>query len=365
MTIPRRGFLAQALGAMAAAAQTRRGSGPFRVGCMNVNVYSHLMPLWAPLINPRPGQKDTPFTGMRITHCWEIDPAKSEEFAKTYDCEPVRNFDDMVGKVDGIISGGYYEHGWNHILHEPYLKAGLPNLINRPFANSLAKARRMIDVARRSGATILTPSAHELNESIARAKAWAAGKRIICYNATNSFDDYPTHGLHGVWMVCKAIAESGNRVVSVSYRANNWHSPPGVLTFEHADPQGRQFFGALHQVSGSWGTVEIHTAEEYGGKLFAIQPGTGFPFNKTEVWAPPVWVFQHMAMHKEMPQTFDQIFEKTRVFLAGWRSVLENRGAPVRVEDVPETWCSPVELPTHPDQRPVVEMFRKKFGPEL
>ena len=40
---------------------------PFRVGFLNVDSYSH-MPLWAPHINPRPGEKDTPFTGMRITH---------------------------------------------------------------------------------------------------------------------------------------------------------------------------------------------------------------------------------------------------------------------------------------------------------
>ena len=68
-----------------------------------------------------------------------------------YNCEAVRNFDDMLGKVDGIISGGYYNYPWNHILHEPYLEAGLPNLINRPFANSLLKARKMIDTARKNG----------------------------------------------------------------------------------------------------------------------------------------------------------------------------------------------------------------------
>ena len=30
----------------------------FRVGCLNVSSYSHLS-LWAPLINPRKGEKDT------------------------------------------------------------------------------------------------------------------------------------------------------------------------------------------------------------------------------------------------------------------------------------------------------------------
>ena len=157
----RRNFLTRVPVSLAAVsqagAQARRDPGvPFRIGCLNVHNYSHLFPLWAPLMNPRAEKKEIALTGMRITHCWEIDSARSAEFAKIYHCEAVRNFDDMLGKVDGIISGGYYQYPWNQILHQPYLEAGLPNLINRPFASSLVKARKMIDTARKHGATILS-----------------------------------------------------------------------------------------------------------------------------------------------------------------------------------------------------------------
>ena len=344
-----------------ASEKTKNSGKFFRVGCLNVHSYSHLIGIWGPLINPRKGQKDTPFTGMRITHCWDIEPDKSEEFAALYGCETVKNFDDMLGKVDGIISGGYYNHPWNHIVHEPYLKAGLPNLINRPFANSLAKSQKIIDMAKKYNATILVPSSHEHTEAISRAKAWATGKNILCYAATNSFDDYPTHGVHGVYMVCRAIAEAGNPVVSVAYRTKSWYSPPGVLTYEHMDKDGRIFYGNLHQVSGSWGTVQIYTREAYGGESFPIRTGTGYPFNKTEIWAPTIWAFQNMALYGEMPQTFDQIYHKTAVFLAGWKSVLDTNGNPVRLDDVPEEWESPVELPNHPDHT-TASLFRKKFG---
>lgn len=333
---------------------------PFRVGFLNVDSYSH-MPLWAPAINPRVGQKDTPFTGMRITHCWDIEYEKAKAIAESYGCEVVKNFDDMLGKVDGVISGGYYNHPWNHILHEPYLEAGLPNLINRPFANSLAKARKMIELAEKHGATILAPSSHEHNEPISRAKAWASDKQIVCYTATNSFDDYPTHGIHGVYMVCKAVVEAGNPVVSVAYQADSWHSPPGVITFEHVNSEGHQFYGTLHQVSGSWGTVQIHTREAYGGENFRIHTGTGYPYDKTEIWVPTIWAFQNMALHNEMPQTFGQLQHKTSVFLAGWKSVLENDGKPVKLTDVPEEWEAPAELPNHPDHD-TISLFQKKFG---
>jgi hypothetical protein len=237
----------------------------------------------------------------------------------------------------------------------------LPNLINRPFANSLSKARKIIEMAKKHNAAILVPSSHEHNESIARAKAWAAGKKIICYNATNSFDDYPTHGVHGVYMICKAIAEAGNPVESVSYKARSWYSPPGILTYEHKGEDGESFYGTLHQVSGSWGTIQIHTPEHYGGESFNIYRGTGYPFNKTEVWAPTIWAFQNMALYGEMPQTFDQIYHKTNVFLAGWKSILENDGKAVKLSDIPEDWESPVILPNHPDHT-TGELFKKRFG---
>ncbi|HYM10708.1 MAG TPA: Gfo/Idh/MocA family oxidoreductase [Bryobacterales bacterium] len=369
-SITRRRFFQQApafAGAAAPAQSPRRWSPgePFRIGCLNVSTYSHLADLWAPFMNPRAGRGETPLTGMRITHCWEIEPDKAEAFAKTYGCQAVRNFDDMLGKVDGIISGGYYNYPWNHILHQPYLEAGLPNLINRPFADTVAKTRRILDLAQKHNAAILVPSAFEYTEAITRAKSWAHGKKILCYTATNSFDDYPSHGVHGVYLISKAVAEAGNPVVSVAYQAKQWWTPPGVMTFEHADPSGRSFFGALHQVSGSWGTIQIHTPEEYGGKNFLIRTGVEFPFNKTEVWAPTIWAFQNMAMNQAMPaampQTYDQILHKTNVFLAGFHSILANDGKPVRLDQVPDDWHSPVELPDRPGD-PTVSLFIKKFG---
>ena len=361
----RRDFLTRAPVSLAAVsqagAQARRDRGaPFRIGCLNVHNYSHLLPLWAPLMNPRLEKKEIALTGMRITHCWEIDSARSAEFAKMYHCEAVRNFDDMLGKVDGIISGGYYQYPWNHILHQPYLEAGLPNLINRPFASSLAKARKMIDTARKHGATILCPSAYEYTDAIARAKAWVTGKKILCYGATNAFDEYPTHGVHGVYMIHRAIAEAGNPIVSAGYRAKNWYSTPGVMTFEHQDKTGNSFLGTLHQINGPWGTLQIHTAEETAGKQFNILGGTGFPFSATEAWAPTIWAYQRMALYNEMPESFESIWEKTRVFLAGFRSVLDG-GKVTRLNEVPEDWEAPVELPAKAGD-PTVGQFRKMFG---
>ena len=162
-------------------------------------------------------------------------------------------------------------------------------------------------------------------------------------------------------MICRAIVEAGNLVESVSYRASNWYSPPGILTYEHKGADGESFYGTLHQVSGSWGTIQIHTPETYGGESFNIHRGTGYPFNKTEIWAPTIWAFQKMALYGDMPQTLDQIYHKTNIFLAGWKSILDNNGKAVKLTDITENWESPVILPNHPDHN-TVDLFKKKFG---
>jgi predicted dehydrogenase len=368
-TKSRRSFIGGALAAGAAAAAVSRSEAQqaapkgdiLRVGCLNVWSYSHLNGIWGPVMNARKGEKDTPFTNLRMTHCWDIEEDKAKEFGKNYGCEAVKNFDDMLGKVDCIISGGYYNHGWNHIIHAPYLEAGIPNLINRPFANSMVKAKKIIELAKKGKAPILVPSSHEHNEAIVRAKSWATGKNIICYGATNSFDDYPTHGVHGLYLCCKAVAEAGFPVVSVAYRTNSWYAPPGVLTFEHRNKDGSSFYGTLHEVSGSWGTIQIHTPEAYGGETFSIRYGIGYPYDKTEIWATPIWAMERMAMYGDMPQTYEQILHKTNVFLAGWKSVLDAGGKPVKLTEVPEDWESPIQLPNHPTDN-TVELFKKKFG---
>jgi hypothetical protein len=355
---PALGIAAAASGVRGAVAEENDShQSILRIGCLNVKSYSHLASHWASIINPP--NDEVRLTGMRITHCWDIDAEGAKGFANSYECVAVPHFDDMLGKVDGIINGGYYNHGWNHILHEPYLEAGLPNLINRPLANSLAKARKMVETARKSGATILVPSAFEHNNEIAGAKSWATGKKLVSYHATNGADDYPTHGIHGVYMVFRTIVEAHNPVVSVGYRAKSWHRPPGIMTIEHRDNEGRQFFGTIDQ-TGGWGAIRIR-ADSEPPRSFAIVPGNGYPFNKTQVWAPTLWAFEHMARRRQMPQSLDQILDKNNIFLAGWRSILENDGNPVKLDQVPVDWETPVKLPNRPSDT-TASLFEKEFG---
>lgn len=341
--------LGATLGLPAALADDERAE--LRVGVMNLQPYSH-MGLWAPIIKS--------FTRMRITHTWDINPKIAEGYAEGYKATAVKNFDDMLGKVDVIISGGYYNNPWNHIIHEPYLEAGIPNLINRPFANSLAKGAKMIELARKHKAPILVPSTFEHTHAMVQAKLFATGKKITCYNATNSSDDYSTHGIHGVYLAMRAIAEAGNPVISVAQQAKDWHSSPALVTYEHQDPEGRTFMGTLHLGSFGLGGIRIHTQQDYGGKGFQIDHGSGYPYDKTHLWAPTLWELESMARGNDPSQTLEQIDHKHKVYMAGFYSLLENEGKPTRPDEVPADWEAPVDLPGL--QHGVTDKFRKRFG---
>ena len=89
-----------------------------RVGALNISVYSHLGAHWARLING-----PMSYTGMRITHCWDINAESAKGFAQGIQATAVKNFDDMLGKVDAVIDGGYYNHAFRSEEHTSELQS--------------------------------------------------------------------------------------------------------------------------------------------------------------------------------------------------------------------------------------------------
>ena len=73
---------------------------------------------------------------MDITHVWDVDKKAAEEFAKRMDAVVVNKYDDMVGKIDGLILADFGDVPYQHLIAKPYLEAGIPCYISRPFACS-------------------------------------------------------------------------------------------------------------------------------------------------------------------------------------------------------------------------------------
>jgi predicted dehydrogenase len=319
----------------------------------------HLGGLWMPLINTT--GKSIRQTGMIVTHGWDLNPATKEEFSKKWGVTPVKNHTDLIGKVDAVISSDYYAIDANPKMVEPFLEAGVPIFINRPFSTNLAGAKRMIETARKYKTPIMCASSFEFTRDteIAREEVQKIGKSIQGYSATNSMSDYSTHGIHGLYMLHRVV---GGPLKAISYRTPDWKKPNGLMTFEHPDRGGSgTFYGTLQEIGGGLTNASFKVwkgGSNYFEQWWFWERG---PFDRDKfMWVPMLIEMQRMFITREMYESYDSILEKTLWYLAGFKSHLDNKGGYVELEGFDEGWKAPI-VPSS-GSFDYVKEYKKYFG---
>jgi predicted dehydrogenase len=270
----------------------------------------------------------------------------------------------MIGKVDAIVMADFASLFWNHDLVRPYLEAGIPTFVNRPFASSLKNARDMIETARRHKAPLMCGSSLEYVQAVDSVRHGVAELgELTGFVADNAMSDYATHGVHGIYFVYACL---GGGVKTVSYQAEDWTRPNGLMTFRYAGRNGgADFWGALQQAyrSGSaWIKVCGRGATKRGdGYMNDVsferqmdwpREGRG-PTTDSAIWLPMLHAMQRMFETGEMPEPYENIYEKTQLFIGGFYSLLEKGGAPVALGDIPPEWeCPRDRSPMNPNRFP-------------
>lgn len=302
---------------------------------------THINSLWGPLINP-PGSPWTRLTGMVMTRVWDKDPQVAAAFTKKYGCRAVRRFDDMAGKVDGVILSDFISAHSFYELARPYLEAGTPIFINRPFAYSMRRAKMITDLSRKTGTPIMCGDTHEYVKEVNIVRDRVKEMEpLMGVHATNSMSDYPSHGIHGIYWLHACL---GGGVRAVSYITPDWRTPNGLCVLEYGPrvKDGQVFYAGLHQI--------VPTATNASITLYGRQSRSfrlDFMWEKSEwdrmvlMFLQPVLAMQKMFETGVMPESHDLILDKTRVFLAGFYSAAEKGGAPVKVDELPEEWTAP------------------------
>ncbi|MHB9030739.1 MAG: Gfo/Idh/MocA family oxidoreductase [Candidatus Latescibacterota bacterium] len=322
----------------------------------------HIDSIWGPLINPM-GDKNR-VTGMVMTHAWDNDAAALDGFAKKYDVKKVAGYADMVGKVDAVILSDFGALPWHQDLARPYLEAGVPMFINRPFATSLKNARDMIETARKGNAPIMCGSSLEYVQAVDSIRQELPGLGAITgYVADNAQSDYATHGVHGIYFVYACV---GGGVRTVSYQCDDWTRPNGAMTFEYQGRNGGANFWGLLQQSYRSGSAWIRvsgrgTTKRGDGYSNDVQverqmdwprEGRG-PVVDSAIWLPMIHAMQRMFETGKMPESYENIYEKTQMFIGGFYSHLEKKGAPVALNDIPLDWeCPRTRPPFDPNRFP-------------
>ena len=333
-----------------------------------LGAYSHSNGIWGNYLNPPGGEVRR--TGMVYTKVWSADPKIAESFREKYGGDIVKRFDSMVGKVHGMIVDDFYAVAYNYKLARPYLEAGIPTFVNRPYADSMMKARDMTNRAKKGGAPLMTGSSWEHLKEVHTVRQKVNINEVTGYEAWNSCSDYYSHGLHGVWW---AYATAGGGIQAVSMKSKNWRT----CANPH-DPEKSSITYVLYKDRGKGpfiGKINEGQMPGIGSNNCAItfQPGNRThihhavdPWGRAEfVWLPMLHRIQWMFETGNLFQKHDEILEKTAMFIAAFRSHLEMKGQMVGLDTLPEEWAigSPyLNGASKEGIEPYIKLFGKEKG---
>ena len=362
----RRTFLKSAAVAASAVALTGTGaaaqsasspSGKLRIGVVGV-VNSFTSWSWSDLIehdregnNPWGGSFKTPFLGMDITHVWDLDSEAAQEYAQRLDAVAVKRFDDMVGKVDGVIFGVMDDVPWYKYLARPYIEAGIPVYLSRPFAYCLRDVDEILDLAAKHDTRILATAKYEhYNEVPAlRSRLEDLGKLRLVH-ATGNANDWPMH-FHIMFMMMRILGYDVKQVslVTDGIKRNRFcqltllyngsdEQPPYLCTIHglrNKDQLSVSMFGDTHTVT----TNMVRSPDWQDSLLFR--------------YAPQVIEIQR-TFQGDLFEPLENIRKKTRIWLAAYFSHLERGGGMVDVDGLSPDWRAPYPQPDRIDE----SMFR-------
>ena len=149
------------------------------------------------------------------------DDEKMDDYAQTlagYGVEMVENAEDMIGKIDAVM----IETGDSSVHLErarPFLEAGIPTWVDKPFAPSVADANEMVALAKKHGAPIFSCSSLrytlELQELLADTEGIGDILGAFTFSPASLHERNPGLGHYGIHAVEPLYALMGPGCESV------------------------------------------------------------------------------------------------------------------------------------------------------
>lgn len=223
----------------------------------------------------------------RVTMLCGADPARNREVTEKAAIPTiVESAEAMLGQVDAVMV--LPRHGDLHLAAAmPFLEAGLPVFVEKPFAISLSDCERMIETANRSGALLTSYSTVRFNPDVASLEQEAAalgGLRMGTVTGPCDFNSqyggpffYANHALE---VALRLFGESVTTVTTDSSSGNvtaTLHFGGGELVTLNYVGNGHKFFHALVIGKDGWAARSLASAGGYpeGVRLFLEMIQTG------------------------------------------------------------------------------------------
>ncbi len=330
-----------------------------RIGLVSVGDYSFTSFCWSDIIAPdKPGNSaqgtiGTPFLNMDITHVWDVNPDAGRKFAARLGATAVNRYDDMVGKVDGVIFGGFYEVPWQHLLARPYVEAGIPVYLSRPFAYRLKDIDELLNLAAKHNTAIIATAKHEhYNEAPALKSKLKSIGPIQCVQATCWTSDFTIH-FHTKYMLLRIFGYDVDKVSVITDKeiGNSYLQETTIFKgWEGQKPFICSLQGVMNQDSFS-----VNIIGRDGNASATMLRSPSWQDSLLFRYAPQVIDMQRTFESKKSWQPLEEVRKKTEIFLTGAYSFQERNGAPVSIGSVPADWSFRPPKPNWVD----TAMFKK------
>jgi len=328
------GAVSLVAGAGSGAAQ-KKSQGKMKVGVFGLD-YS-FWSLWADLLNPEGKSAGTNLFNMEMSHVWDKNTKKAREFADKNGCEVVSRYDGMLGKVDGVVNGGLYNVPWQHKMLRPYLEAGVPTYLSRPWSSMLRDMDTMLELAAKHNTPLCATATYEhYNEADNFQQKLKTVGEIEAVFATCGAGDRPH--FHIPYMMMKIL---GYNVEEISMMTNDPKKPAYLQsTYVYGATDDQPQYALAMQ--GSRANVFTFIIIGKEGAESAKMPGGASYFYR---FAPQLIDIQKTLEGKTY-QPLDIVRKKFEAVLTEYYSHYERGGAPVKIGTVPPDWQLP---PWRPD----------------
>lgn len=311
-----------------------------KIGVIGLSPYSFMLWSWSDIIEGvKPGSQrgnfGTPFLNMEITHIWDKNRQAADEFAKRMNAVVVDKFDGMLGKIDGLIFADFDDVSMQPKLAKPYLEAGVPTYISRPFAYSLREIDEILDAAAKGNTPIIATTKYEHYKEVPalKEKIKNIGNIRLVQAATFTLD-FPMH-FHIQFMMLKILGYDVKKVAMFTdhdMKANYVHDVYVYPGKDSQPPFTCSIDGSLIPDS-----FYINIYGDKGNLHAEMLRGYDWEYSLLHRYAPQVIDMQRTFYGKNY-EPYDIVRKKTEIFLTAYYSYLEKGGAPVDVGTVPAEW---------------------------
>lgn len=206
------------------------------------------------------------FSGVEVIGVYSHEREAAEKLKEQFGVAVMDNYDDAVGKVDGVIITA--RHGDRHLMYaKPYIESGIPMFIDKPVTVKEEDTIELVELLKKNNVQVTGGSCLKYDPYVLALKrdreCNALGRNLgglvrAPYNKENEYGGFFFYSQHMIEMVCEifgrfpksVIAKENNNNINVLLRYDDYDCV-GLFT------EGVHLYGASLVAERGTRTVDI------------------------------------------------------------------------------------------------------------